>query len=63
MVAVVILRDGVALDESAMRSWCKERLASYKVPRSIIEVDDLPRSMLGKVLRAQVREELMSAHR
>ncbi|MGO1383498.1 MAG: long-chain-fatty-acid--CoA ligase [Arachnia sp.] len=62
VAAVVIPADGAGLDENALRAWCKERLAAYKVPRSIAAVDDLPRSMLGKVLRAQVREELLAAH-
>ncbi|RMB58444.1 long-chain-fatty-acid--CoA ligase [Tessaracoccus antarcticus] len=62
VAAVVILAEGSHLDENAMRSWCKERLAAYKVPRSIVAVDDLPRSMLGKVLRTQVREQFLATH-
>ncbi len=62
VAAVVILRDEAHLDEKAMRAWCRERLAAYKVPRTIVAVHDLPRSMLGKVLRSQVREELLTAH-
>lgn len=60
VVAVVVLKPGAELDEAAMRDWCKERLAPYKVPRSIAARDDLPRSMLGKVLRKQVREEYLA---
>ena len=60
VVAVVTLRPGAELDETAMRAWCKERLAGYKSPRRIVAVDDLPRSMLGKVLRKQVRDQYLS---
>ena len=35
-----------------------ERLAAYKVPREVVVVDELPKSMLGKVLRKQVRDRL-----
>jgi long-chain acyl-CoA synthetase len=58
VVAVVVLRPGVELDVSAVREYCRTRLSSYKVPRRIVEVDDLPRSLLGKVLRREVRNRL-----
>ena len=63
VVAVVVLRPGVALDEDALRQYCRERLAGYKVPRQVVAADDLPRSMLGKVLRKQVREEFVAGSR
>ena len=58
MVAAVMLRTGAELDEPTMRAWCKERLAAYKVPRQIIALPELPRSILGKVVRKQVREQV-----
>ncbi|WP_104191695.1 long-chain-fatty-acid--CoA ligase [Cryobacterium sp. Y82] len=58
VVAVVVLRPGVELDVFAVREYCRTRLSSYKVPRRIVEVDDLPRSLLGKVLRREVRNRL-----
>ena len=61
VAAAVVLRPGAHLDVAAVRSWAKERLAAYKVPRSFVEVDELPKSMLGKVLRRQVREAITSA--
>ncbi len=36
-------------------------MTRYKVPRRIVVVDDLPRSMLGKVLRRKVREQLIAS--
>jgi len=62
VVAVVIPRAGTTIDEAAMRDWCRERLAGYKVPRQIVAIDDLPRSMLGKVLRKQVRDDFLANH-
>ena len=61
VAAAVVLREGAHLDVADIRSWAKERLAAYKVPRSFVEVDELPRSMLGKVLRKQVREAISGA--
>ncbi len=59
VVAVVIANDGYGIDSNEIRSWAKERLAAYKVPRRFVQVDDLPRSILGKVLRGQVRADLI----
>ena len=58
VAAAVVLRGGARLDVAEIRAWAKERLAAYKVPRSFVEVAELPKSMLGKVLRKQVREAI-----
>jgi long-chain acyl-CoA synthetase len=60
VAAAIVVRDGVDLEPDAVRDFCKTRLAAYKVPRRVIIVDDLPRSLVGKVLRREVRERLMS---
>jgi long-chain acyl-CoA synthetase len=59
VAAAVVLRDGAELDVSALRDFCRTRLTPYKVPKRIIAVDDLPRSLIGKVLRRQVRERML----
>jgi long-chain acyl-CoA synthetase len=41
---------------------CRERLAGFKCPRSVVFVDELPRLPSGKLLRRRVREEQASAH-
>lgn len=53
VVAAVIAKGPVDQDE--VRAWAKQRLSAYKVPRRVVVVDDLPRSLIGKVLRAEVR--------
>lgn len=58
VVAVVVLTPGAQLDVSAVREYCRTRLSAYKVPRRIVEVEDLPRSLLGKVLRREVRNRM-----
>ena len=61
VAAAIVVRDGVDLDAEAVRDFCKTRLAAYKVPRRVVIVDDLPRSLIGKVLRREVRERLMAS--
>jgi long-chain acyl-CoA synthetase len=44
-----------------LRTFCKEKLAGYKVPRQIEFRDALPKTMAGKVLRRElVKEEATS---
>lgn len=60
VVAAVVMNDGAVFDSDALRDFCRGHLAAYKVPKRIVEVDDLPRSQIGKVLRRSVREQLLS---
>jgi long-chain acyl-CoA synthetase len=53
--ASVVLRAGHAATESELRAFCRERLAPYKVPSSIDFRTDLPKTMVGKVLRRALR--------
>ena len=59
VVAAVELQPGATLDEAALREHCRDLVAAYKVPRRIVQIPDLPRSMLGKVLRKNVRDEVL----
>ncbi len=59
VAAAVELEPGTALDEEALRNYCREHLAGYKVPKRIVPIQDMPRSMLGKILRKQVREQVL----
>lgn len=53
--AHIILETGASLDEAAVRAYCRERLAGYKVP-ALFQVDDeLPRNASGKVLKRALR--------
>jgi acyl-CoA synthetase (AMP-forming)/AMP-acid ligase II len=55
--AVVVTRDGISSD--ALRAWCAEQLADYKVPETMqLTTDPLPRNANGKVLKRQLRERL-----
>ncbi len=52
--AFVVPRDG--FDEHAFLAWAKERMANFKVPRSVTLLDALPRNAAGKVLKTTLRE-------
>jgi long-chain acyl-CoA synthetase len=54
--AFVVVKDGETTTEEELVTFCRENLAAYKVPRIIEFRDDLPKSMVGKVLRRELRE-------
>jgi len=54
-IAFVILRAETCADEAELRSFCRERLAGYKVPREIRFAQDLPRGPTGKILKRVLR--------
>jgi fatty-acyl-CoA synthase len=55
--AILVLRPDVDLDEAALRAYCRERMAAYKVPRYFARKDELPRNASGKVLKYVLREQ------
>ncbi len=53
--AFVVLKPGVQTTAEEVIAFCRERLASYKVPRMIVFRDSLPKSGVGKYLRRELR--------
>jgi long-chain acyl-CoA synthetase len=59
VVAAVVLAPGAEIDVESIRDFVRGILTPYKVPRRIFIVDELPKSLIGKVLRRQVRDSLL----
>jgi long-chain acyl-CoA synthetase len=57
ITAVVVPKPGEEVDPEALRVRLKERLDGYKVPKSVIVVDSLPRTSTGKIQKNVVREQ------
>jgi acyl-CoA synthetase (AMP-forming)/AMP-acid ligase II len=49
VVAVVVARDGMAIDPPTVLEHCRSRLATYKVPERVVVVGELPKNATGKV--------------
>ncbi|WP_285137185.1 long-chain-fatty-acid--CoA ligase [Microbacterium sp. lyk4-40-TSB-66] len=60
VVAAVVASDPDTFDAEAVRAFARGILTPYKVPKRIVVVEELPRSLIGKVLRRQVRDQLLS---
>jgi len=59
VVAAVVAEGDARLDPDELREATRAHLAGYKVPREVFIVDELPRSMIGKVLHRAVRDQLL----
>lgn len=60
VTAVVALRPGSELDPAELTSFVKARIGSVKAPKQVAVWPDLPRSKIGKVLKTEVREQLLN---
>jgi len=57
ITAVVVPKPGVSLDPEAVRDAMRSHVDGYKVPKSVIVVDELPKTSTGKIQKNVVREQ------
>jgi fatty-acyl-CoA synthase len=55
--AFVSVKAGSEVTEEELIAHCKERMAAYKYPRQIVIIDELPKTVTGKILRRELRDE------
>jgi len=53
-VAFIEWKEGALFDEQKLRSWCRKKIAPFKVPRAIVVLSELPRNPTGKILRREL---------
>jgi fatty-acyl-CoA synthase len=58
--AVVVLKPGTSLSSEELIAHCRDRLAHYKCPTVVVEVDELPMTANGKVVKAALRKSVAS---
>jgi len=55
--AVVVLREGESLTEEELIQWCHGKIGRFKIPKSIVFADSLPRTPTGKILKRVLRDQ------
>lgn len=55
--AYVAMKDGQPLDKKAVKNFLRDKLAAYKIPRDFIQLDALPKSQNGKILKRLLRDK------
>jgi acyl-CoA synthetase (AMP-forming)/AMP-acid ligase II len=61
-VAYVVPRTGATVDPDEVVSWARSAMASYKAPRHVVVLDELPVAATGKTDRAALRDRWHAAH-
>ena len=64
-VAAVIARPGrvAEIEGEQLRAWAKARIASYKVPKRVVVLDEFPRNPVGKVIKPELAKLLAGSSR
>ncbi|KGX92118.1 AMP-dependent synthetase [Pontibacillus halophilus JSM 076056 = DSM 19796] len=60
--AVIVLRSGEALTEMELITFCRERLAHFKVPKGITFMNELPKTASGKIQKVLLRKSFWQDH-
>lgn len=58
-MAVLVLKPGCQLEPDTVIEFCRPRLAKFKVPKSVVFIESLPRNAAGKVLKRELRARLL----
>ncbi len=56
VAADVVLKPGEQLTYEEVAEFCKEHIASFKKPKSVFFMKNLPKNAIGKVLRSKLKE-------
>ncbi|MDR1968588.1 MAG: AMP-binding protein, partial [Burkholderiaceae bacterium] len=58
VMAVVSLKDGESVQAEELIEFCRQRMAAYKYPRQIQFMEELPKTLTGKILRRELRPQV-----
>jgi len=58
VAAFIVLQEGVPVSEEEIKNFCEERLSKYKIPSTIIFIDEIPRTPTGKILKRVLRKKI-----
>jgi fatty-acyl-CoA synthase len=58
VAAFIVLEDGTQVSEAEIQNFCEDKMAQYKIPSTIIFMDEIPRTPTGKILKRNLRKKL-----
>ncbi|MCP4756123.1 MAG: AMP-binding protein [Proteobacteria bacterium] len=58
VAAFIVPAEGATVTEDTLQTFCKDHLANYKIPSTLMIVDEIPRTPTGKILKRDLRERL-----
>ncbi len=60
VTAVIVLRDGMTATEAEIIATARDRLAGFKKPKRVIFLDELPKTVSGKIIKRELRDRFAS---
>jgi acyl-CoA synthetase (AMP-forming)/AMP-acid ligase II len=60
IVVAFVTAAGTSIEQEELRSFCRERLASYKVPAMVTFIAEMPLNASGKILKRELRARMRS---
>jgi long-chain acyl-CoA synthetase len=61
IIAVIALKEGMQADKEEFLKYCKENMPDYRVPKTVLIRDEIPRDPAGKLLRRILRQDAQSS--
>jgi fatty-acyl-CoA synthase len=58
--AVIVVKNGAEISTDQLLGFCKDKLSSYKVPKSMVFAHSLPHTEVGKVNKVKLREIILA---
>jgi long-chain acyl-CoA synthetase len=59
VMACVVPKPGSGLTEEELKTFCRENMASYKVPRYVKFLDFIPKNIIGKVTKKELKQQML----
>ena len=56
VAVAIVARDGEHIELPALKEWATERMSRYKIPKSLLLLEDLPRNAMGKVTKPAIQD-------
>jgi len=56
VVAVTVLNKSESLELEELRTWSRDRLSTYKIPKQLLSVKSLPRNVMGKITKSALKD-------
>jgi acyl-CoA synthetase (AMP-forming)/AMP-acid ligase II len=55
--AIVVIKEGQALTEEELIEWCQGKIGRFKIPKTVVFTDAIPRTPTGKILKTELRKQ------
>ncbi len=55
--AIVVVTPGEELTEEELIDWCQDQMGKFKIPKSVVITEAIPRTPIGKILKKDLREQ------